>query len=47
MAKKTVPPYHSVKGTVYHTRKDCTLGNNIDKKNLRPGKGGKRKCKNC
>ena len=45
--KKTVSPYHSTKGTVYHTNASCTEGNNIEKGNKRPGKGGKRKCKNC
>jgi len=45
--KKTVAPYHSAKSDVYHTNPDCTEGNNIEKKNLRQGKGGRRKCKKC
>ncbi len=47
VAKKTVKPYHSPKGKVHHTNPKCTEGNNIERGNKRPGKGGKRKCKNC
>lgn len=45
MAK--VPPFHSIKQSVYHDNDRCTEGNNIEKENLRKGKGGKPRCKNC
>ena len=45
MAK--VSPFHSIKQPVYHDNSSCTEGNNIEKENLRPGTGGKTKCKHC
>jgi len=40
-------PYHSVDSKVYHIYKDCSVGNNIEKDKLRPGKGKNRLCENC
>lgn len=40
-------PWHSIKGTVYHDNSACTLGNNIESENKRPGKGNKPRCKQC
>lgn len=40
-------PWHAKDSKVYHNDKKCTEGNNIEKRNLRPGTGGNRKCKNC
>jgi len=45
MAKTSA--FHSVKQDVYHDNTACTEGNNIEKENLRPGTGGKRKCVRC
>ena len=45
MAK--VSAFHSVYGDVYHECSKCTLGNNIEKRNRREGKGGKRRCDEC
>ncbi len=46
MAK--VKPFHSAKVTaVYHDNNKCTVGNNIEKGNLKSGTGGKRKCSTC
>lgn len=44
-----VKPRHSVKPNreVYHDESSCTERNNIEKENVRPGKGGKRKCSKC
>lgn len=47
MAKTS--PWHSIEpnAEVYHNNTKCTVGNNIEKKNIRPGTGGKRLCKQC
>ena len=47
MAK--VSPFHSkLPGTeVYHDNNKCTLGNNIESYNRKPGTGGHRKCGQC
>ncbi len=46
MAKKK--PWHSKQQTnVYHNDTNCTTGNNIEDRNMTPGKGGKRLCKEC
>ena len=45
-----VPPFHSVEKTdrkVYHDNNACTEGNNIEKKNVRPGTDGRPKCERC
>jgi hypothetical protein len=39
--------WHAKNSPVYHTTKKCTEGNNIEKRNLVQGTGGKRKCKRC
>lgn len=39
--------YYSQTSDVYHLYQKCTVGNNIEKENLRTGKGGKRLCNNC
>ena len=48
MAK--VAPFHSVKpndSNVYHDNSSCTLGNNIEKENVRAGTDGRPKCDQC
>ena len=40
-------PWHSAKSEVYHDHSECNTGNNIERENLRPGTGGRRKCKEC
>ena len=44
-----VSPFHSkLEGIeVYHNNNECTLGNNIEHKNIKQGTGGKRLCKQC
>jgi len=43
-----VEEYHSSLGaSVYHNNGRCTLGNNIEKKNKKSGKGGKSLCSQC
>ena len=32
---------------VYHIRKKCTVGNNIEKRNKVGGTKGRRRCKQC
>ncbi len=39
--------YHSIMSNIYHVYQRCTVGNNIEKDNLRSGTGGKRLCKTC
>lgn len=39
--------YYSLTSDVYHIYQKCSVGNNIEKDNIRQGKGGKRLCKNC
>lgn len=47
MAK--VAPFRSThpSATVYHDNSSCTEGNNIEKKYLKQGTGGRPKCKRC
>ena len=46
MAKKK--PWHtSAETKVYHTDTDCNTGNNIERENIRRGKGNHRECKEC
>lgn len=44
-----VSAYHSTKSNiaVYHNSNLCTEGNNIERRNLASGTGGKRLCKHC
>jgi hypothetical protein len=43
-----VAPFHSSEKTeVYHNNSECTEGNNIEKRNLVSGTGGKRLCEAC
>ena len=44
---KPVFPYYASGSKVYHIFRSCTLGNNIERYNLKGGKGGKRMCMNC
>ncbi len=39
--------WHAKESDVYHDNTDCTEGNNIERHNVRPGKGGNRRCKHC
>lgn len=39
--------WHSTKGSVHHTSKKCTTGNNIERENRHTGTGGKPLCKQC
>ena len=39
--------YHSKTSNVYHIYQRCTVGNNIEKDNLKSGTGGKRLCNTC
>jgi len=45
MAKKK--PWHAKESGVFHDNTDCTEGNNIERRNLREGTGGNRKCDHC
>lgn len=45
MAKKKA--WHAKDSNVYHNNSKCTEGNNIERRNLRQGTGGRRRCKNC
>jgi hypothetical protein len=43
-----VNPYHAARSDVYHVYdRECHVGNNIEKRNKQPGKGGKRLCSRC
>ena len=42
MAKKKA--WNAKNSDVYHNDSKCTEGNNIEKRNLQQGTGGKRKC---
>ncbi len=43
-----VSPWYSVKAKVYHNNDSCKTGNNIEKENMRSGKGtDKRLCWEC
>ena len=45
---KKVGAYYTTEETnVYHIYKECTVGNNIEKRNIRGGTGGYRLCKKC
>jgi hypothetical protein len=39
--------WHSVLMPVYHDNPACTEGNNIEEWNVRPGRGGRRRCHRC
>ena len=47
MAK--VKAFHSTlrSTSVYHNNDECTEGNNIEKRNLQQGTGGKKLCHHC
>ena len=45
--KNTKMAYYSKTSDVHHIYKKCTVGNNIEKDNLKNGTGGKRLCNNC
>ncbi|WP_193408586.1 hypothetical protein [Tardibacter chloracetimidivorans] len=45
MAKRAA--WHSVKANVHHDDTNCNTGNNIERENLRAGKGGKPLCAEC
>lgn len=38
---------HAKNSSVYHNNRSCTERNNIEKKNLKSGTGGKRLCSRC
>jgi hypothetical protein len=40
-------PWHSIKQTIYHNETSCTVGKNIQIKNLRDGTGEKPLCREC
>ena len=45
---KKVRAYHTDEETkVYHIYDGCTVGNNIEKRNIQGGAGGYRLCKKC
>lgn len=39
--------WHSADSDVYHDRSDCQTGDNISKRHIQAGKGGKRRCTEC
>ncbi len=39
--------WYSDKGTVHHNNSKCTLGNNIERENIKQGTGGKPLCSQC
>ncbi len=39
--------WHAEESNVYHDRRDCQTGDNINPRYLRLGKGGKRRCSEC
>ena len=39
--------WHSVRQDVYHNNRACTEGNNIERRYLLAGSGGKRLCRRC
>ncbi len=39
--------FHAIGSAIYYNNSRCTVGNNIEKKNIRKGKEGKRLCKIC
>lgn len=40
-------PWHSILQRVHHNNTRCTEGNNIERRNLRSGTGGKPLCLHC
>ncbi len=42
-----VAAYHGKNRDVYHNHSDCWDGNNIEKRNLVKGTGGKKQCSTC
>jgi len=44
---RTKRAWRSTRRPVYHNNTGCTTGNNIERKYLRRGTGGKRLCKEC
>ena len=45
---KTSPWYSTRPGeTVYHNNTECTEGNNIEHRYIKPGAGGRKLCKDC
>jgi len=40
-------PYRTLVGDVYHVFENCVDGNNIEKRNRRPGTGGRPLCDKC
>ena len=41
------PTYSAEPTSVYHNNNQCTERNNIEKRNIRHGTGGKRLCDHC
>lgn len=39
--------WHSIKTDVYHNNRKCHLGNNIERENVRSGRGGRKLCAEC
>ena len=39
--------WHAAAGSVYHDQPGCSLGNNIEPENRRPGTGGRPLCREC
>ena len=39
--------WHAAAGSVYHDQPACSLGNNIEPENRRPGTGGRPLCREC
>lgn len=46
-ATPIVEAWHSVNGGPYHDSPECSTGNNIEPENRRPGKGGRKHCREC
>jgi hypothetical protein len=44
---RTNRTWHSILRNVYHNNTSCTEGNNIERRYLRWGTGGKQLCRNC
>jgi hypothetical protein len=42
-----ISPWHAEKSAVHHNNSNCNTGNNIERENLRSGKGGKPLCNEC
>jgi hypothetical protein len=39
--------WHAIDSDVYHDNPRCRTGNNIEPANVRPGTGGRRRCREC